>query len=67
MMRHTQARIGIDIELDRLALAREVIELAGFDRLPDLALRDGFPLIQTSVCHKNWLIVVYRDYGACHV
>ena len=48
MMRHPQARIGVDIELDRLALAREVIELAGLDRLPNLPLRDGFPLIQTS-------------------
>jgi hypothetical protein len=66
-MRHPQARVGIDIELDRLALAREVIELAGLDRLPNLAVRDGFTLVQSSVCHKNWLIVVYRDYGACHV
>ena len=53
MMRHPQARVGIDIQLDRLALTREVIERAGLDRLPDLPLRDGFPLVQSSVCHKG--------------
>jgi len=46
-MRHPEARVRIDIQLDGLAFVREVIELAGFDRLPDLALCDGLPLVQT--------------------
>ena len=54
VVRHPHARIRVDIQLDWLALVREVIELAGFDGLPDLALRDGFPLIQISVLHKEW-------------
>ena len=54
MMRHPEGRIRVGIELDGLAFTREVIESAGFDGLPDLALRDGFPLVQISVCHKNW-------------
>jgi hypothetical protein len=62
MMGHPQGRIWIDIQLDRLAFAREVIELAGFDRLPNLSLRDGFPLVQTSVCHKRR----YRYYWSRH-
>jgi len=61
-MLHPQARIAIDIELDRLALAREVIELAGLDHLPDLPLRDGFPLVQISVWHKRR----YRYYWSRH-
>ena len=62
MMRHPQGRIRIDIQLDWLAFAREVIELAGFDRLPNLALCDGFPLVQISVCHKRR----YRYYWCRH-
>lgn len=65
MMRHPQARIRVYIELDWLALAREVIELASLDRLPNLSLRYGFPLIQTSVCHKNWQdLLGSRSLGA---
>jgi len=52
-MRHPQAGIRIDIQLDGLTFIREVIELARLDRLPDLPLRDGFPLIQASVCHNS--------------
>jgi len=48
-MRHPEAWIGIGLELDGLASRREVIERAGLDRLPDFALRDGFPLVQVSV------------------
>ena len=61
-MGHPEAGIGVGIELDRLAFTGEVIERAGFDGLPDLALRDGFPLVQISVCHKRR----YRDYGSCN-
>ena len=53
MMGHPQAGIGVDIQLDGFAFAREVFELPGFDRLPYFALRDGFPLVQSSVCHKR--------------
>ena len=53
-MRHPEARIGVGIELDGLAFTGEVIEGAGFDGLPDFAFRDGFPLVQILVCHKNW-------------
>ena len=53
MMCHPHARIGVRIELDGLTLAREVIELTSLDGLPDLALRNGFPLIQISVLHKG--------------
>lgn len=52
-MRHPEARIGVGIELDGLAFTGEVVEGSGFDGLPDLALRDGFPLVQISVCHKS--------------
>jgi hypothetical protein len=52
-MRHPEGGIGVGIELDGLAFGWEVIERAGLERLPDFAFRDGFPLVQVSVCHKS--------------
>ena len=52
VMRHPHAWIRIGIEFHGPAFVREVIELAGLDRLPDLTLRDGFPLVQISVWHR---------------
>lgn len=52
VMRHPHAWIWVGIELNALPFVREVIELAGLDRLPDLTLRDRFPLVQISVWHS---------------